>query len=346
MNVDLNQPVIPARYARGLLAAAEARGLARTELMAMARIDETDLSGRGARVSTKQFSQLYGGIVIGLQDESCGLHSRAVPIGGIEMLCRAALTTTTLQNCLPVLARCIALVMGDFRAEFQAETRTQRARLNLFEMVPPTGDRALAYELALFTLCGVLSWLFGQRVPLSSVSLPLGKPRHAMALSMLLAAPLHFDAEKASIEFAPDTMALPIIRTPDEISRLMRRAPASFIEVLVEQAELPARLVAMLQQSMPQPLTLEEAASHMAMSPRTLHRKLAALGESFQSIKDGWRFRQAMQLLSCTDTPVKQIAADLGFSDQATFRRAFAQWAGHPPGTLRKARQDAAKPHS
>ena len=52
MNVDLSQAVIPARYARGLLTAAEARGLSRAELMAMARIDETDLGGRGARVST------------------------------------------------------------------------------------------------------------------------------------------------------------------------------------------------------------------------------------------------------------------------------------------------------
>lgn len=342
--VDLNLPVMPARYARGLLAAAEARGLSRAALMRQARIAESDLSGQSARISAKQFSHLYGGIVIGLQDEACGLHSRTVPLGGIEMLCRATLTTSTLQNGLPVMARCIALVMGDFRAEFQPESKGQPARLTLLEITPPAGDRALAYELALFTLCGIFAWLFGRSTPLATVSLPFSKPRHALALSMLLAAPLRFDAEAASIEFAPHTMSLPLVRTADEISRLMCRAPASLIEVLLGQAELPTRLVAMLQQSMPNPLTLEDAASQMAMSPRTLHRKLAALGESFQSIKDGWRLRQAMHLLSCTDIPVKQIADDLGFSDQATFRRAFTLWAGHPPGTLRRARMDSVKP--
>lgn len=341
MNVDLTAPVVPVRYARGLLEAAETRGLPREELMRHARIAETDLTGRRARVSVKQFSQLYGGIVTALQDEACGLHSRVVPPGGIEMLCRAALTTTTLHDCLPVVARCTALVMGNLRAELQVANGDRPARLTLLEVVPTVGDRALGYELALFTLCGVLAWLFGRRVPLAAVCLPFAKPRHAMSLSMLLGAPLHFDSETASLDFASDTMGLRIVRTPEEIARLMRRAPASLIEVLVEQAELPARLIAMLQDAMPSSLTLEDAASRLAMSPRTLHRKLAALGESFQSIKDGWRFRQAMQLLSCTDTPVKQIAVDLGFSDQATFRRAFAQWAGQPPGALRKARQEA-----
>ncbi|MCY1279772.1 HTH-type transcriptional activator RhaS [compost metagenome] len=343
MNVDPMAPVVPARYARGLLAAAVRRGLSRAALLRQARITETALAGSRARVSVQQFSRLYGGIVMGLQDEACGLHTRAVPPGGIEMLCRAALTTTTLHGCLPVMARCIGLVMGDFRADFQAATAGRPARLTLLEIVPPAGDRALAYELALFTLCGVLAWLFGRRVPLAAVSLPFAKPRHAMSLGMLLAAPLHFGSQTASLDFAAETLSLQIVRTPEEVSRLMQRAPASLIEVLVEQAELPARLVALLQQVMPRPLTMEEAASRLAMSPRTLHRKLAAQGDSFQRIKDGWRLRQAMQWLSCTDIPVKQIAADLGFSDQATFRRAFAQWAGQPPGAFRRARLKPAR---
>ncbi|WHV80222.1 AraC family transcriptional regulator [Pseudomonas aeruginosa] len=232
---------------------------------------------------------------------------------------------------------------GDFRADFQAKTEGRPFRLIWHEVVPPVGDRVLAYEMALFTLCGVLAWLFGQRVPLVAVSLPFPKPRHAMSLSQLMGAPLQFDAETASLDFAPDALSLHIVRTPDEIPRLMRHAPASLIQVLVEQAALPTQLIALLQQSMPHSLTLEEAASQMAMSPRTLHRKLAALGESFQSIEDGWRFRQASQLLSCTDNPVKQIAMDLGFSDQATFRRAFSQWAGHLPGILRRARLESVK---
>lgn len=341
MHVDLNHPVIPARYARGLLAIAEERGLSRAHLMKLAGIDEASLTTRGARLGTLPFSRLYGAIVLGLQDESCGLHSRAVLPGGIEMLCRVALTTSTLQECLEVLARGLPLVMGDFHAEFQTETASQSARLNLSEKLPPSGDRTLAYELTLFTLCGVLAWLFGRRLPLTAVYLPLSKPRHTLALSILLGAPLHFDAEVASIEFAAGTLALPIVRTPQEIAGLMRRAPASLVEVLLEQARLPSRVLTLLQQSPPPFLSLEQAASQLALSPRSLHRKLAALGESFQGIKDGWRFRQAVQWLSCTDMPVKQIAADLGFSDQATFRRAFAQWAGHPPGALRRARKAA-----
>lgn len=56
VNIDLTQPVIPARYARGLLEAAEPRGLSHSGLMSQARISESDLGGRHARISAKQFS--------------------------------------------------------------------------------------------------------------------------------------------------------------------------------------------------------------------------------------------------------------------------------------------------
>lgn len=337
MNVDLSMPLVPVRYARGLLSVAEARGLPRARLMRRARLDEVELGERRARISVKQFSMLYGDIALGLRDETCGLRAQAMPLGGIEMLCRAALSTSTLRSCLPVMARCLSVAMPNQQAEFQPATATHPARLQLVETLPPPGDAALAHELGLFTLCGILAWLFGRRLPLLAVALPFARPRHAAGLRLLLAAPLQFDAPATRLDFAEDSLALPIVRTAEEISRLMRRAPASLIEGLVAQAELPTRLIALLQQAMPRPLTLEAAAARLAMSPRTLHRKLAAQGESFQSIKDAWRLRQAQQWLSCTDKPVKEIAADLGFSDQATFRRAFAQWTGQPPGALRRA---------
>lgn len=341
MNFDLMSPMVPARYARGILDAAVARGLARDALLAAARIDEGQLLGRHARVSIIQFSRLYGGIAAGLQDEACGMHSRPTPPGAIETLCRAALTTATLEEYLPVAARGMNLMLGDLRAEYVPATEGRLARINFIETVTIAGDRQLAYELALLTIYGVMAWLFGRRVPLAAVHLPFARPRHAVGLRLLLAPPPQFGAPVACVEFAPEIMPMRVMRAPNEVARWMRRAPASIIEVLMSGAELSARIIGLLQQSMPQLLTLEEVAAHLAMSPRTLHRKLASQGESFQQIKDGWRLRIAVQRLSCTDMSVKQIAADLGFSDQATFRRAFAQWAGHPPGRYRQLRAPA-----
>lgn len=334
MGISLLDPVVPARYVNGLLLVAQNRGLMHQTMLVKANINEAELTGQFAMVSIKQFSRLYSELVKNLKDEACGMHSPVVPVGGIEMLCRVALSTSTLKECLTVIARCMALMMGEFYCEFQVDKKT--AKFTLLEVTPTFIDRPLTYELTLFTLSGILAWLFGQRIPIESVHLPFEKPQYSMAICTLLAAPLTFESNVARLEFPINAMSLPVIRSPEEITSLMKHAPASFIEVLITQATLPKRLVTLMQQTLPNSLTLEQAAFHLAMSPRTLHRKLAAQNNSFQRIKDGWRMRQAIQMLTSSNYPVKQIASHLGFSDQATFQRAFTHWTGKPPGAFRR----------
>ncbi|MEK6787428.1 MAG: AraC family transcriptional regulator ligand-binding domain-containing protein [Pseudomonadota bacterium] len=336
MSAYFAKSVVPADYACGIISAAVARGLNQDELLRLARIMPGQLEGRRARIAVAQFSRLYSVIANKLDDEAVGLHSRPARVGGIELLCRAALTATTLADCLPILALGLNVVLGDFRVTYQPPQGDLPARLYFGERVPIRGDRVLAHELALLTVYGVMSWVFARSVPLVAVALPYSRHQQALALRLLMPAPMHFDADEAALMFPPEALSLRIARTAEDVSRWMRRAPASLIEALVARADLSSQIVLLLQESMPQLLTLNAVAERLAMSPRTLHRKLVQQGTSFQRIKDDWRLRLAMQRLSCTDIPVKQIAVDLGFSDQAAFRRAFTHWAGRPPGAYRQ----------
>ncbi len=337
-SVDMQVPVMPARYAKGMLAIAGAHGLPVDELLALARIEPALLESRRGRISILQFSRLYGAMALALGDEGVGLHARVTPPGAVELLCRAALGTTTLDECLRVLARGLSVVLGDLQASYLPARDGQPARLLLDERLPLQTDRVMAYEFALLTVCGMLAWLFGRRVPVAEVSLPFPPPRHALGLRLLRPQRTQFHAGSAGLAFAPEVLGLRIVRSPDDLQRWIRRAPASLVEALYIRDSLSARIMELLQTSLPQLPALDEVAERLAMSPRTLHRRLSAQGESYQQIKDRWRFRLAAQRLSCSDMPVKQIALELGFSDQATFRRAFAHWAGKPPGAWRRER--------
>lgn len=84
------------------------------------------------------------------------------------------------------------------------------------------------------------------------------------------------------------------------------------------------------------PPTLEDIASRLHVSSRTLMRRLRAAGTTFQLEVDGIRHSRALELLGATDLSVSRIADTLGFADAASFTRAFKRWTGRAPGEFRK----------
>jgi AraC-like DNA-binding protein len=80
---------------------------------------------------------------------------------------------------------------------------------------------------------------------------------------------------------------------------------------------------------------LSDIASSLGMSARTLQRRLADEGHSFQSLVDRARQDLAQQLLKETDYSLAEIAFLTGFSEQSGFTRAFKRWAGQTPRSYR-----------
>jgi AraC-like DNA-binding protein len=78
-----------------------------------------------------------------------------------------------------------------------------------------------------------------------------------------------------------------------------------------------------------------EIASELGLSLRTLHRRLAEDGLSYQSILDGMRRSLATELLENTHMAIEQVAERVGFADATSFRKAFKKWTGHAPSDLR-----------
>jgi AraC-like DNA-binding protein len=78
-----------------------------------------------------------------------------------------------------------------------------------------------------------------------------------------------------------------------------------------------------------------DMASKLGISLRTLHRKLADQGLSYQLIVDGMRRSLATELLENTNLSIERIADRTGFADGASFGKAFKKWTGKSPGDFR-----------
>lgn len=81
--------------------------------------------------------------------------------------------------------------------------------------------------------------------------------------------------------------------------------------------------------------SLDEAAAHFFMSPRTLRRELQKEHTTYQTLLDKVRENIAIKYLTTTNKPINQIAYDVGFADKSNFGRAFKRWTGKRPSDFR-----------
>jgi AraC-like DNA-binding protein len=157
------------------------------------------------------------------------------------------------------------------------------------------------------------------------------RPASVAAYRAALPGRLRFDAEFAGVRFPVEILDRPLAT-----------ADAARFE------ELEAQIAAFGQRSLLEDLrralrvelvdgnaSATRVAQMLALHRRTLNRRLRTLGTTFQAVLDEVRHDAAQQLLRLTDLPLTQIAASLGYSDVASFNRAFRRWAGTTPGRFR-----------
>jgi AraC-like DNA-binding protein len=81
-------------------------------------------------------------------------------------------------------------------------------------------------------------------------------------------------------------------------------------------------------------LTLDEAASALAVSSRSLQRLLHARGTTFQDELRRGRYEVAAEILSTTDAKIAVVASRVGLSEQA-LTQLFREHGGETPGAFR-----------
>ena len=82
-------------------------------------------------------------------------------------------------------------------------------------------------------------------------------------------------------------------------------------------------------------------ARQLAISGRTLQRRLAAEGVSYQRLVDDARKEAAGRYLSEPTLAIGEVAYLVGYSEPAPFHRAFKRWYGVTPEIFRQKQRSA-----
>lgn len=138
-----------------------------------------------------------------------------------------------------------------------------------------------------------------------------------------------FALPKTALDLDLKSADLRLLPTADELAEAALRA-------LPRPSELSRTVASQVEPLLPGGAAIGAVARAMHMSDRTLQRRLDSEGASFSEIVDQVRERLARQWLRDERRTLSEITYALGFSDLATFSRAFKRWTGKPPGAWRQ----------
>ena len=103
----------------------------------------------------------------------------------------------------------------------------------------------------------------------------------------------------------------------------------------VHEDLLAEKLTIWLLRSLAQAPSAGDAAAFLGISRRTLYRQLERAQVTYGDLLDRVRRDRARFLLRHSELPIETIALKLGFSETASFSRAFRRWHGYSPTAFR-----------
>ena len=145
-----------------------------------------------------------------------------------------------------------------------------------------------------------------------------------------------WDAEVNQLSLASDFLDTGITMADEAAARQAIGAlEQEAVQVGAQPNEIVARTKAELRPGPDGYPKLEEVASRLHTSASTLKRKLKDQGVQFQQLLDEARQKDAIHLMKNTQLTLSEIAELQGFTDPATFTRAFKRWTGKTPSQIR-----------
>ena len=332
----------PASFVRAICLAYTKYGVDPSAALQKAQIPPEALTEPAARVTSAQFEALSWIAMQELDDEALGWFSRKLPWGAYGMLCRASLTSPTLEVALRRWIRHHRILVDDI--VLTLTTTNGVARLAVEERRDLGPFREFCLVTVLRYALGYACWLTDHRIRPTLAEFPYPAPDHRDVYPKLFAEDLRFEAAQAAIQFDAADLERPPRRDEQAIQKMLKRAlPLTVLPYRRDQ-----KLSTRVQQVMNLPNARLPAADDLAdgfnISTRTLHRHLSKEGASLRALKKRAWIERAKTALSRTDQPVKRVAHLAGFQSEKSFSRAFKQATGETPRAFRRMARDGTPP--
>lgn len=192
-------------------------------------------------------------------------------------------------------------------------------------------------EAVLAAVVGFANWVTGTRTQPMRAQFSQSRLGPLQGYQAVFHCPVEFDQAFSGLLMDNAMLDQPLPQADPQLALVHERHTAARLTELsmssVTVAQMRQWIEARLGPNLPRRAVAAEA---LGISERTLARRLAEQGDTFDGLLDDIRRTRALQAVAETRVPLPVIAESLGFAEISTFYRAFRRWTGSPPVRWRK----------
>lgn len=198
-------------------------------------------------------------------------------------------------------------------------------------------SRAVDFQLGSFFNNHLKEW-FGERISDVTVLFTHRAPEDLAEYERTFApATVRFGAPFVGFHFDRAWLELPLPAADPNLHAVMAKVADQMLSKMAQTKTVTSDVRRIIRERLSLGVPeLADVAAELAMSMRTLARRLESEGTNFRELVDDVRRAVAMECVAYRDIAFSELSYQLGFSYLAVFCRAFRRWTGRTPLAYRR----------
>lgn len=297
-------------------------------------ISVQDLRSEAHLASFNQKLIIFSNVIKLSPDPAIGLISgSAARFSDFGFFGYAVISSATLGDAIELGFKYLKLVGPVFKKTVKVEgdngVFTSEQPIDLGELLPFCTEYWFA---AINALC---SEIIGGPFISTKIKLPYPKPSYADKYTEMFNCDIEFNADAIEWHFDAKSLSLNVPSANPLTVKMCVNTCEDMMAVLSQPESIEDQIKAFILNSTGKFPNIEQTASHIGVSSRTLRRKLNSTNSNFQKIIDEVRLNLATKYLQSTKMTIDEIAIRIGFSEASNFRHAYKKWSGCTPNEMR-----------
>jgi AraC-like DNA-binding protein len=317
------------REVRGMLHALEQLGYDLDVLLGSAGLQRRDVEDPDAFLSPRACATVFENADRERRVPNLALQlAQRTPVGANPLLDYLLVTSDSVGQGLERLARYLRLVNPSVGLALRRESSAVR-------VVVEHAQAPFFTELTL-SLC-VIRFIRETEDQFRAAYVSFThEPDDVVEYAKLLCCPIRVRASWNGVALAKRTLEIPLRRRDPALRSWLERQAAAILARLPTGGDARDEVRSVLSaQATAGEMTIDAVARRLSTTPRTLQRRLARGGASFEGLRDEARRQAAELYLSTTTLTIAEVTYLLGYSEPTAFHRAFKRWHGTTPQAFR-----------